>query len=593
MIGTGAGTSTLIRFCQTMKMQIVRVFQNFLMGLFCLTALMACERSVDQEYTDTEDMEVDDVYDLEEHEAASDYIWDDSEIIPVVLSGTSISTEGEGLTVDESTITLTSAGTYSFSGSLSDGQIVVDTEDEELVRIILDGVSLSNSSTAPLYIKNASKTILVLEEGTENSVSDPSSYTSDEDGPNAAVFSSDDLTIYGEGSLTVEGNYNDAICSKDGLIIKSGIITVNAIDDGIRGKDYLVIKDGDITIDALGDGLKSDQEEVSELGYITIETGTLEISSLGDAITAETHVYIIDGDLDLSTGGGNAVSSSAKGIKAGTGITIFSGNISIDAEDDAIHSNGDITINDGVFSLASGDDAIHADLDLVINWGEINITEVYEGIESALGNITINDGLIKLQTSDDGINLAAGGDGQSGRFKSTESTTASYLFQINGGYIVVDAGGDGLDSNDDLEMTGGEAIVSGSSQSSNSALDVNGSLTVDEGFLVAAGTSKMAQVPSSSDQNSVLISFTSTQSAGTLVHIEDQDGTEVLNYEPPKSFDSMALSSPDLEAGNTYYIYLGGSHSGTAADGIYQDGTYSSGSLYSSFIVSGSVSYVN
>jgi hypothetical protein len=164
---------------------------------------VACERNVDQENSDDEAMDVEEIIDLEEHEKASDYNWDDSEIIPVVLSGTSISTTGEGLSFNGSNITLSSAGTYRFSGSLSDGQILVDTEDEELVRIILGGVSLSNFSTAPLYIKNASKTIIVLEEGTENYISDGSSHISDGD-PNAAIFSSDDLTIYGEGSLKVD-----------------------------------------------------------------------------------------------------------------------------------------------------------------------------------------------------------------------------------------------------------------------------------------------------------------------------------------------------------------------------------------------------
>lgn len=577
---------------------LLRLVTTVLIGSYILLAMLACERDIDSEFVDDDVKDQDDSFDLEEHEEASDYIWDDAGIISITMSGTSISSDGEGVLINGSEVTITAAGNYSFSGSLSDGQINVNTEDEEVVRIILNSVNLNNSSSAPLYIVNASKTIIVLPENTDNFVSDASSYPSGDNRPNAAIFSSDDLSIFGKGTLTVDGNYNDGIASTDGLIIKSGTITVNAVDDGIRGKDYLVVKDGDITIEALGDGLKSDNDEISDLGYITIETGKIHISSSGDAITAETEVIVYDCDLNLTSGGGSTGSSysvtSAKGIKSGNSIEINSGSVYVDAADDAIHSNGDITINGGFYSLASGDDAIHADLDLVVNWGEIDITEAYEGIESAAGNITINDGLIYLQTRDDGINLAAGGSSQGGRQKSMESTTASYMFQINGGTIVLDAGGDGLDSNDDFKMTGGITIVSGSSSSSNSALDVVGSLTVDGGFLVAAGSSRMAEAPgSASDQNSILITFKSTQGARTLVHIEDQYGEDILNFEPPKSFDSMAFSSSELISGNSYTIYLGGSHSGTAVDGIYEDGTYTSGTLYTNFTVSGTVSYIN
>jgi len=163
------------------------------------------------------------------------------------------------------------------------------------VRILFNGVDLHNSSSSPVYIKNAYKTIIVLTDGSNNFVSDASSYSFDsqnEDEPNAAIFSDDNLTIYGNGSLTVDGNYNDGIASKDGLIIKSGTITVNAVDDGIRGKDYLLVKGGNISINAAGDGLKSDNDEDTAAGFITIEGGTIDISSMEDAITAETDVYI-------------------------------------------------------------------------------------------------------------------------------------------------------------------------------------------------------------------------------------------------------------------------------------------------------------
>jgi hypothetical protein len=302
----------------------------------------------------------------------------------------------------------------------------------------------------------------------------------------------------------------------------------------------------------------------------------------GEAIEAETNVTISSGEI--------TVSSVGKGINGTISTLIDGGNFIIDSVDDAIHSNGTITINNGSFVISSDDDAIHADDDLVINDGDINITNSYEGIESGEGNITINDGEIHLVSSDDGLNLAAGG-GVSGR---GSISTGNYYLYINGGYIVIDAGGDGIDANASIVMTGGDVIVSRSTASSNSALDYDGSFAMNSGFLVATGTSRMAEAPgSSSDQNSVLVNFSSTQSAGTLIHIEDQSGQDILTLSPAKSYDSVAFSSPDLAIVSTYNVYLGGSSSGTLLDGLYTDGTYSPGTKYKSFTISSTVTTVN
>jgi hypothetical protein len=196
------------------------------------------------------------------HDEAEDYAWESTETISIALDGNSITVDGEGVTVDGSQATITSAGTYCLSGSLADGQIIVNTEDAEVVRLILNGVDLQSSTSAPIYIVNAEETVIILADTTENTITDGTTYVfeaADVDEPNAAIFSMSDLTISGNGSLTVKGNFNDGIASKDGLIIASGTITVNSVDDGIRGKDYLVVKDGNITVNAQGDGLKSDK----------------------------------------------------------------------------------------------------------------------------------------------------------------------------------------------------------------------------------------------------------------------------------------------------------------------------------------------
>lgn len=540
------------------------------------------------------------------HEDAADYQWENTNMIPITLQGDLISVDGDGATVDGSTVTITAAGTYSLSGSLADGQIAVDTDDEEVVWLILNGINVHNSTSAALNVIEAEKVVIVLADQTENYLSDGETYLfadPDEDEPNATLFSKADLTLYGNGSLTVDANYNDGIASKDGLIIASGTTTVNAVDDGIRGKDYLVVKAGNLIVNAQGDGLKSDEEEDATKGYIAIETGVIQITAGGDAITAESDVVIIDGEFVLATGGGSnsriAEDLSAKGIKAAVAVAIDGGAFTIDSADDAIHSNAALAINGGAFTLATGDDAIHADATIVINGGDIQIPQSYEGIESAV--ITINDGNIHLVASDDGVNVAGGNDssgtnrgprGPRGGQDNFTYSGSEYLY-LNGGYLMVDAGGDGLDVNGAVEMTGGIVIVNGPTMRMNSALDYDALFKMTGGFVVAAGSSGMAQAPGAvSTQPSVLINFTATQPAGTLIHLQSSDGEALLTFAPTKEYQSVAFSSPALVTGSTYTVYVGGTTTGAAQDGLYPEGSYTPGTEYTTFTVNDIVTMI-
>ena len=206
-------------------------------------------------------------------------------------------------------------------GSLSDGRIIVDTEDEDVVRLILDGVDLNCSNNSPIFINKAEKTVIILAENTSNTVTDGTSYIfadAAEDEPNAAIFSKSDLSIAGSGSLSIYGNYNDGISSKDGLILAGGTLKVKAIDDGIRGKDYLVLKDTAVSVDAGGDGLKSDNATDTDKGYVSIESGSVQVTSGGNAIDAGSDALVTGGELTLVSGGGSSQQAdgtiSTKGI---------------------------------------------------------------------------------------------------------------------------------------------------------------------------------------------------------------------------------------------------------------------------------------
>lgn len=516
----------------------------------------------------------------------------------ILLTGDSIAVEGNGVSVEGTIATINAAGVYHISGTLDNGQIVVDTEAEEDVVLLLDGVDITYASSAPIYVSNANNTVITLVSGTENRITDGANYIfpdAETDEPNGAIFSHDDLFINGSGSLTVHGNYNHGIVGKDDLEISAGNITVNAINDGIKGRDSLVVLEGDITVNAGGDGMQSNNDEDAERGIVSIAGGTLNITAGEDGIQAETNLTVSGGDIVLHTGGGSSgdfnADVSAKGLKAGVDITITGGNISIDSADDAIHANGSLTIDGGTIQLASGDDGVHADATVQINGGELNISQSYEGIESEV--FVINDGTIHLVASDDGINIAGGVDGSAVNGRPGQNNFAAsgdqYL-AINGGYIYVDASGDGLDANGSIEMSDGVVIVNGPTENNNGPLDYDGSFNVTGGFLVAVGSAGMAQAPSiNSTQNSIMYNFAEMQPAGTTVHIEDENGTAVVTFTPLREYQSLVVSSPTLQNGTTYTVYTGGSSTGTAIDGLVSDDTYSGGTAVESFTISGTV----
>lgn len=532
--------------------------------------------------------------------AATETTAQTAEATRIALDGSAIAVDGKGASVDGSRVTITAAGTYEFSGSLTEGQIIVDTGDEETVTLILNGVDISNSTSTPLYITDAEDVTIVLADGSTNRMADGAGYvfaSPDEDEPNAVLFSKADLTIGGSGALVVAGNYNDGIASKDGLTITGGDITVEAVDDGIRGKDYLVVEGGTLTVTAGGDGLKADNEEDAALGYISIEDGVFNVTAGGDAITGETDVLILAGDFTLKSGGGSSArldeTVSAKAIKASANVDIDSGTFVIDAADDAVHSNTNIVINGGDFTIATGDDGVHADTTLTINGGTLDITRSYEGIESAV--ITLNGGSIRVVSADDGINVAGDNDGMMGGRPGQDTfggAASGQTLNINGGYVYVDAGGDGLDINGVLNMTDGRVIVNGPTEQMNGALDHSG-FTISGGFIVAVGSAGMAQTAdAASTQNALLLNFNTTLPAGTLINIRSSDGQDVLTFETAKAIQSIAFSSPELKTGTTYEVSYGGQATGEVTDGLYQGGTYSGGTVYTTFTVSGVVTGV-
>lgn len=507
----------------------------------------------------------------------------DGEGEPITLNGNTISYTGSGATVNGSTITIKSPGSYVISGKLNDGQIIVELTKDEQAELILSGADISCSYSAPIYVKSADKVTVNLYPSTVNTLSDTGEYTyttSEEDEPNATLFSKDDLTVKGSGTLTVNASFNNGITSKNDLKIKNGNITVNAENDGLRGKDSVEISGGKIKITSNGDGIKTTSEE-EDKGYIVIDGGELDINSKQDGIQAQNYCTVNSGNITIKTNGSSNQDSS-KGIKAEKTLTVSGGSININSSDDSIHSNDTIIVSGGSLSLSSGDDGIHADSEVRIENGTINITKSYEGIEGQ--TINISGGTIQIMASDDGINCSdgsgesfggIGGFGGMGR-PGVQGSSSNCKLTISGGRIYVNASGDGLDSNGNIEMSGGTVIVDGPTNNGNGPLDYDNTFVISGGTLIAAGSSGMAQnVSSTSTQNTVMCYVSG--SAGTLFNISDKNGNSVVTYKPSKSYQCVLVSTSKLQTNTEYTVSVGGTCTGESVNGLYTSGEYSGG----------------
>lgn len=541
--------------------------------------------------------------------------YDASSATTIVLSNAKTTISGTGAKLDGSTVTISNAGTYIVSGELTDGQLLVETTKNDTVHLVLDGLTLKNSSTSPLLIKQAEKVILTLADGSKNSISDTENYVfgADEDEPDATLFSKSDLTINGGGALAINANYKNGIASKDNLVITNGDITVTAVNDALRGKDSVTIADGSFNLTAGGDGIKSNNTEDSALGCITIDGGDFTINAENDAIQAETALIVTNGTFDITCGGGSTVSVtqnnndmpqndsfqggppsemsgklpeggmggsqvpdsttttetdtiSQKGLKGAANIEITGGVFTMSCVDDTIHSNGDVTISGGTFTLASDDDGLHADGNLLVSGGHIDISQCYEGLEGT--TITISDGTVNIVARDDGIN-AADASGSAETFGRPGTANSNCYITVTGGTITVNASGDGLDSNGNMNIEGGLVIVNGPTNNGNAAFDYDGSSTITGGTLIAAGSSGMAQAPGSTSTQPVLsVTFSEAQAAGTIVNLTDKDGSLIVSYAPEKRFQNIVMSSPLLKTGETYTLYSGTAGSETRVNGI-------------------------
>lgn len=524
--------------------------------------------------------------------------YDESASVQIQLNGDSAVASSNNVRITGSTVTITQEATYIISGTLNDGMIVINAPDTAKIQLVLNGVNINSETSAALYILEADKVFITLPEGSDNFLSNGGTFTAiDGNNIDGAIFSKQDLTLNGFGTLTVTSPAGHGIVCKDDLVITGGTYAISSASHGLDANDSIRITgETAITIAAGKDGMHAENSDDDSLGFVYISSGTIDIEAEGDGITTGAYMQIMDGTFRILAGGGYENGSSAssdswggfrgggpgrqsmerassetqseesgtsmKGIKASGDMLLSGGSFTIDSADDAVHSNASITVNGGSFEIATGDDAFHADESLTVVDGVINISTSYEGLEAL--HVDIQGGEITLAATDDGVNAAGGTDssgtsgGRDGMFGggSWGGASSNGSIVISGGTLYVNASGDGLDANGTIEISGGYITVVGPTQGDTATLDYDVSAVITGGTFIGTGASGMAQTFSDSKQGVISVRV-SEQSAGTTVTVKDSEGNLLFEFTPELSFNVVIVSSPEIISGETYTITAG------------------------------------
>ncbi|MEZ7662861.1 carbohydrate-binding domain-containing protein [Rothia sp. 27098_8_29] len=466
------------------------------------------------------------------HYSAKDLTWDSSSEVTIDLSNP---TATDGVTVSDGVITITKAGNYKLTGTY-DGQIKVDAADSDMVRLILNNATITNSTGAAINVVEADEVVIYTASGTTNTVSDGSSYSDTASGsPDAAIYSKSDLTLAGEGTLKVEGKYEEGIHTSDGLVIASGTLEVNAANTGIKGKDYVDILDGTITVTATKDGIKATNDTDGNRGWVRLSGGTVNISAGDDGFKAERVLEISGGTLNIT--------KANEGIEAQY-INILDGTVNVTSSDDGINASYSTTSTSTEPTTATSTKQSAQN-------GQNSAPQAPSGSAGqAPAGGQAPSGTMGQPPAGGGAGGGMGGGGST--FEVVDAT-----INISGGTVTVNANGDGIDSNGTATLSGGTLIVNGPFTGGNASLDTNGNLLLN-GTTVAAGNSgDMFEAPATNSTSGyVKISNVSNLSAGTTVQVTDSSGTVVANYKVANSSTTLILvSSSKITKGESYTVY--------------------------------------
>ena len=507
--------------------------------------------------------------------------YDEEKSVNIKLADNGTTSDSDTVKISDNIVTITEEGTYVLTGALTDGMVIVEVKDTEKVQLVLNGVEITNETSAAIYVRSADKVFITTTENAENVLENGGEYTAiDDNNIDAVIFSKADLTLNGTGSLMVNAEAGHGIVSKDDLVLTSGTYEIQSASHGLSGKDSVRVANGTYTITSEKDGIHAENADDDSLGFVYLAEGNFEIVAKGDGISAGNWLQSDGGTYTIIAGDGSENvqkngqkwefgprgeqentaeenSVSMKGIKAAGDLTVTAGKYDLNTADDSIHSNANTTISGGEWTIASGDDGIHGNSATTISGGTIEITQSYAGIEGL--SIDITGGDIQLVSSDDGLNAAGGNDssGFEGPGGDQFAAEDGAYIHISGGKLKVNASGDGIDSNGELTISGGETYVSGPTNNGNGTLDYSGTAKITGGIFVGAGSSGMAQSFGEDSTQGVIFVAMNSQSSKSAITLLDADKKEIVSWTPDKEYTSVIISAPSVKEGGQYTLTAG------------------------------------
>ena len=494
--------------------------------------------------------------DAQTHYTNEDLTWDSSGEKTIDLANP---TATDGVSVENGTITITSGGTYRLSGEYS-GQVKIEAAKTDTVRLVLDNAKITNSTGAAINVVSAAEAIIYTAAGTTNTVADEANYTATgDDDPDAAIYSTANLTLTGEGSLSVEGAYEEGIHTTGGLVIASGTLEVNAANTGIKGKDYVDITGGIVNVTAAQDGIKSTNTDDESLGFTRLSAGSVTVSAGDDGLKAPHTLEISGGTLNIE--------KSNEGIEAQY-INILDGDVTVNSTDDGINASLKDSSSDTSSDTTSGTATTGQQTQQNQN-GQVQQAPAGGGAAPGGSQGSTGQNQNMPQPPTDGA--MPGG----GTFEVVDAA-----INISGGTVTVNAEGDGIDSNGTATFSGGTVTVNGPVAGGNNALDSNGDLLLNGGTVTAGSTADMFEAPSSASTSGYLkITDSSALTQGSTVQVTDSSGTVVANYKITTSGVQLVLvSNKNIVKGQSYTVSVTSGSvdaaSTTAASGVSELGSF-------------------
>ena len=393
---------------------------------------------------------------------------------------------------------------------------------------------------------------------------------------------------------TGEANSSKGIHCGGDVEIAGGKLTIDAAEDGVNCTGSLELQAGEVDVTSAEDGIQADGDLTVSGGAVTITTtGTVAASAQDDfqpnnfggngntppgnadyrqnaaasdasAIPAAAMQTIADSSTDAGASAAVAMTTAAedatsKGIKCGGNLTMSGGSCTIDSTDHAVHAAGTAVFSGTTLEITSDNKGISSHGNLEISGGDITIHSCTEGVESK-AEMTISGGNVRiLDASDDGLNTGG-------------SDSGSHAVTISGGYIYVNASGDGVDSNSTWEMSGGTLLVCGSTSGGDGSLDADGNMTYTGGTLLALSSKGMMEYP----ESVWLIATNFNAAAGEQISIVDKNGTVLATLQSPKAVSDVIYGIGDSDSAD-YTIVTGGTYDGTLNEDGYGEGGSVSG----------------